>query len=128
MVLLDREVAAELQHLERDPVVRVLGQLALAESVDPAEDGRGAGEVERESAGDFDQRVDALEKHADDEDLVYPLFLHARVNARVQSKGQGSLDSVPPHSYLHSIPINRFPAAHPCARRFFVFSGVLATR
>jgi len=38
---------------------------------------------------------------------------HASPNAAV-------LDSAPSHSYLPIIPIHRFPAAHSCARRFFV--------
>ena len=34
------------------------------------------------------------------------------------------LDSTALYSYLRNIPINRFPAAHSCARRFFVCTGV----
>jgi hypothetical protein len=30
------------------------------------------------------------------------------------------LDSGEAESYLHDIPFHRFPAAHSCARRFFV--------
>src|SRR3954467_6871311 len=39
-----------------------------------------------------------------------------------------TLDSLRAHSYLQLIPFNRFPAAHSCARRFFVWRGFLATR
>jgi hypothetical protein len=33
------------------------------------------------------------------------------------------LDSGRANSYLQLIPINRFPAAHSCARRFFAWQG-----
>jgi hypothetical protein len=61
--------------------------------------------------------VHTLEKHADDEDLVDALFVHGGHNA-------GALDSAPVQSYLHHIPFHRFPAAHSCARRFFVWEGL----
>ncbi len=41
---------------------------------------------------------------------------------------RGCLTQARTNSYLQLIPINRFPAAHSCARRFFVWSGAhLAT-
>ena len=42
------------------------------------------------------------------------------VNIRAFTKG-AALDSSLSHSYLQLIPIHRFPAAHLCARRFFVW-------
>jgi hypothetical protein len=35
-----------------------------------------------------------------------------------------ALDSAALYSYLQLIPINRFPAAHSCVRRFFACDGV----
>jgi hypothetical protein len=38
--------------------------------------------------------------------------------------GSCDLDSLWTESYLQLIPIHRFPAAHSCARRFFVWRGL----
>jgi hypothetical protein len=62
-----------------------------------------------------------LDRHADDEELVDAPFPHGRHNA-------AALDSAACESYLQRIPFHRFPAAHLCARRLFVWDGSLATR
>ena len=86
IVLRDREGPAELEYAVGDPVVRVLGQFALAEAVDPVEDRRRAGEVERDPADHLEDRVQPLEADADREDLVDPFLLHGRCNALVLEK------------------------------------------
>ena len=93
--------------------MRILGELALAEAVDPGDDGGGRGEIKGQAADGLDQRVEPLGGDADDEDLVDALFPHARVTPRPLTRDQANPISRPSR-------YTGCPAAHSCARRFFV--------
>src|SRR5262249_25530358 len=58
----------------RDSILRV-------DFVDPARDGLGAEQIQREPAANLDQRMQPLQRDADDEDLVDASFLHRTPNA-----------------------------------------------
>src|SRR5262249_26110106 len=106
-------------------------------------------EVQQQPADDLDHRMRALGEDADDEHLVDALFPHGGAittqswkrgsgNTTLLARGSGrtatnprarrtaafaafrALDSSGGESYLRFIPFYRFPAAHSCARRFFV--------
>ena len=111
VVLRDREVAREMEQAGGDPVVLVLADCVIAPAVDGIDDGRGADEVERDAADYLEQRVEALQGHADDEDLVDAFFLHvghlatSRWKCRISSVSTGPaadrIDGSTPKSLRH---------------------------
>jgi hypothetical protein len=57
------------------------------------------------------------------EGLIEGAFL-ARTHNAAAIAAFRTLDESKCQSYLQLIPFHRFPAAHSCARRFFVWKGV----
>ena len=109
------------------PAGKAVGELrdqvaAPAGLPQPAGDRIGTEEVENSPTDEFDERVGALDRDADQEQLVKAVLEHGAPNA-------GALDSGPPNSYLQLIPIHRLPGgAFVRASVFRLVGDFLATR
>src|SRR6185312_4598900 len=95
------------------------GPLMRAE---PLRDRVGAEQIECEPSGDLHQRMEALERNADCEDLMDAPFLHWKVTKA------DALTRMQANPICGSSRSTGCPAAHSCARRLFVWKGATKRR